>query len=1645
VRSFLTLSIHHWFHSLFFLVEPIDLRIDDKAALLGRNFELSGWLLDLFIEHFPNLFQYNYITEVYNAVVWYVINSRPSMKSRGVEILVRLLFHLRSLMHKEQQAQGKPTPSTTAQSTEKGTALGKLAELKTTTQPVPSSSPPPPTSSSSGSHPFGFVYVLSSLPDFHKLAPLAQQMDSVLEAMGLNSSDAHGRRRHHQSLTSPTMMGLVELLSTVDLLSNEFEMYKAERSQKAGGDTGEAAQKKIAPASTSSLPAEAPIDLVDELHDRLRIDKAQLLFHAPPNDKAAQRAPKDITNELSRYLSWSNNLQLYVPTDPSQLQNIPGFENEVSASTLAGSSSAAASSSNNKKVGFNKLQVTYSILQPTWNANTQTLEHKVNKTVSKTISLMSHSKPTLIRPTSSRFENVVAMSRLTLEMKNSRGGSKLPPEFLLEAYRNYFLQKNFLSLVGKDTYDLKPGKPLVRASPALTSAHNGTRSFSVSFWMYLNTPAVMPAKDQSFRYIVHSGNMPEQNQTNLAHGIMWPTAGFSIGLGSKDAHIHTVFYDASGSAPVYGQTRSQVQPKRWTHITMIVTDGIDLNVYIDGSIELTQKFHASIPALPSDPVFVGGIPGGMLRLFRQQNRPNAAADQPPEDPYRAGGTFLGALKDVRLYAYDVDPSTFVPQMQEKVKKLDKERSDKTKFNIKVEVPAQPTRRDLIEVVQGGAGSKSAPQPSFSLTSSSSSAPPSVPWTPAMDIQVMELFHNVVSAIRNRRPQEQHEEDDEDQPRPQRESFTHMLDLPLAARGVLQTLHAPESKLIQSANLLAHVPLEAIRFRFATIQLLNAKLIDILAFVDFTQSRNEWSLAYRLSNISWLILMEVKAKAWRTILHSTAVGQTVNITVNRPRALKARERGNDPDGLRCLESSTLVALADGSQLPAREVKDGMVLIGHTGAPVHVARVTPVPDVTRMIRVESNHGGYTVTPEHRLTLRWNVAPVVTFGRCAPNSDAEPDRILLRVAWWDRTLSRRVHTWRVEGLSSREIDEKLLEKDFEHSVEPIETVSGSPEELCAMAHAWARERDAMTIGELVDVPAQKLLERWHMWNMQQPKGSKRADSEMNSQTVTGYILPVPQPVPLSTAASTAVPDALAAFAATAREADRVGRSFTHLTFKPTGEGEYRELTTGDNAAVVYQLLETSQTAHQEGQHLKAESHNAFTFLRFEEAHRRLGVDQKKADIVISELKYAACDSPAGTHDKLWFLNCKAALELGASRIVAFGAETHKRWLQFAATFAAQGVPVKQPVIHSSGTDLQSLQFSHDGVERVIYFAPHPAAWKQYDKLVASLAAAHCLPVTSSASLYARDMMSNIDRIVSCIEVTDFPAGATEFDVTNIEIEPEHEEDGREVVGSRRFVLGNGAVTHNSVFGQVFQQLHFLRPATLRIQQGNRPFRVKFAGEGGIDAGGVFRDLVSEVCSTLLSRDTPLFVPCPNAAGYGDNSNTFVPNPKCNTSLHLSMYSFVGKFIGMAIRGGHVLNLDLPPVVWKLIVAAPISREDIQDINALCFNVLEQYADSSLTPEQFSELPPQKFVTISTDGREIELKEGGANLTVTYENRLEYVRLEEHYRLHEFDLATEMIRKGLGTIVPVHLLSLFTANELETMVCGSRGTDRRKRIIKH
>jgi len=65
------------------------------------------------------------------------------------------------------------------------------------------------------------------------------------------------------------------------------------------------------------------------------------------------------------------------------------------------------------------------------------------------------------------------------------------------------------------------------------------------------------------------------------------------------------------------------------------------------------------------------------------------------------------------------------------------------------------------------------------------------------------------------------------------------------------------------------------------------------------------------------------------------------------------------------------------------------------------------------------------------------------------------------------------------------------------------------------------------------------------------------------------------------------------------------------------------------------------------------------------------------------------------------------------------------------------------------------------------------------------------------------------------------------------------------------------------------------------------------------------------------------------------------------------------------------------------------------------------------------------------------GDKIEVTYANRQEYIKLAESVRLIECQPQIEAIRKGLGDVIPVHLLDMLTWQDLEWRVCGKPKID--------
>eukprot|EP01119_Soliformovum_irregulare_P020806 TRINITY_DN6796_c0_g1_i1.p1 TRINITY_DN6796_c0_g1~~TRINITY_DN6796_c0_g1_i1.p1 ORF type:complete len:3271 (-),score=955.48 TRINITY_DN6796_c0_g1_i1:39-9716(-) len=254
----------------------------------------------------------------------------------------------------------------------------------------------------------------------------------------------------------------------------------------------------------------------------------------------------------------------------------------------------------------------------------------------------------------------------------------------------------------------------------------------------------------------------------------------------------------------------------------------------------------------------------------------------------------------------------------------------------------------------------------------------------------------------------------------------------------------------------------------------------------------------------------------------------------------------------------------------------------------------------------------------------------------------------------------------------------------------------------------------------------------------------------------------------------------------------------------------------------------------------------------------------------------------------------------------------------------------------------------------------------------------------------------------------------------------------GSAKMTLDRRDAT-KGIFIQAWKQLHRLDAALLRSRE--RAWKVEFVGEGANDAGGPYRESISAICEELQSDKVGLLIPCPNARdGTGQNVDQWILNPSALDAVSLSHFEFFGKLIGIALRTGDAFNLDLSSFFWKQLIQYPLDSSDLFQIDVRVGELLKGLSRGELINEKNITIT---FTTKLSDNTEVELIPNGRNTSVNQSNVKEYIRLVEQRRLNECQKQIAAIRKGLGSIVPLKLLGLFTWEEIEERACGKPNVD--------
>eukprot|EP00069_Balaena_mysticetus_P007877 bmy_05722T0 len=284
-----------------------------------------------------------------------------------------------------------------------------------------------------------------------------------------------------------------------------------------------------------------------------------------------------------------------------------------------------------------------------------------------------------------------------------------------------------------------------------------------------------------------------------------------------------------------------------------------------------------------------------------------------------------------------------------------------------------------------------------------------------------------------------------------------------------------------------------------------------------------------------------------------------------------------------------------------------------------------------------------------------------------------------------------------------------------------------------------------------------------------------------------------------------------------------------------------------------------------------------------------------------------------------------------------------------------------------------------------------------------------------------------------------------------PEITLDPLEIVG------GEIRASENSYFCQAARQLASVPSSQLcvRLASGGDPtyaFNIRFTGEEVHGTSGSFRHFLWQVCKELQSSSLSLLLLCPSSA-VNKNKGKYILTPSPITYGEEQLLHFLGQLLGIAIRADVPLPLDLLPSFWKTLVGEPLDPDqDLQEADILTYNYVKKFEsinDESELEALCAEIASQhlaiespdgpskpccRFTYLTMAGEEVELCSRGRHIPVAWENKDIYAAAIRSLRLRELQSVecVTAVRAGLGTIIPLQLLTTLSPLEMELRTCG-------------
>lgn len=196
----------------------------------------------------------------------------------------------------------------------------------------------------------------------------------------------------------------------------------------------------------------------------------------------------------------------------------------------------------------------------------------------------------------------------------------------------------------------------------------------------------------------------------------------------------------------------------------------------------------------------------------------------------------------------------------------------------------------------------------------------------------------------------------------------------------------------------------------------------------------------------------------------------------------------------------------------------------------------------------------------------------------------------------------------------------------------------------------------------------------------------------------------------------------------------------------------------------------------------------------------------------------------------------------------------------------------------------------------------------------------------------------------------------------------------------------------------------------------RINYVSEKGQDEGGLAKDWFTNVSEEIIK--TNAFIPVPNGTSLTFNQN-------CDSQ---SMFTFVGKFVALAITNKKIIGLKLASFIWKKFLNEKITLEDMNDYDSEIYQSLKWISENDVNDLMMT------FV----DTNDEELCENGENIKLTNENKNEFIDLMiEKKLIKPNNEAINNLITGFRSIIDLEIFKVFKSEEIKEFVNGKEEID--------